>query len=96
MAENMNNNEEINVITLYDEENNAEDYEIIDVFEFKDALYAAVTPFQEEYDEESPIEITKLRVTESDGEECFSIIESEEEELAAYEELLRRDEEYED
>ena len=86
MAENMNNNEEINVITLYDEENNAEDYEIIDVFEFKDALYAAVTPF----------EITMLRVTESDGEECFSIIESEEEELAAYEELLRRDEEYDD
>ena len=91
-----NNNEEFNVITLYDEDNNAEDYEIIDVFEFKDAIYAAVTPYQEEYDEELPIEVTMLRVTEQDGEEVFSIIETEEEEQAAYDELIRRDEEYDD
>ena len=90
------NKEEMNIVTLYDEDNNAEDYEIIDVFEFKDALYAAVTPFQEEYDENIPLEITMLQVTEKDGEEYFSIIEDEAEELAAYEELLRRDEEYED
>jgi len=90
------NNEEMNVITLYDEDNNAEDYEIIDVFEFKDSVYAAVTPFQEEYDENVPLEITMLLVTEKDGEEYFSVIEDEAEELAAYEELLRRDEEYDD
>ena len=86
-------NEEMNVITLYDEENNAEDYEIIDVFEFNDSVYAAVTPYQEEYDENIPLEITMLQVTEENGEEYFSVIESEEEELAAYDELLRREEE---
>ena len=75
---------------------NAEDYEIIDVFEFKDAVYAAVTPYQEEYDEDIPLEITMLQVNEENGEEYFTIIENEAEELAAYEELLRRDEEYED
>lgn len=90
------NKEEMNVVTLYDENDNAEDYEIIDVFEFNDALYAAVTPFQEEYDENIPLEITMLQVTEKDGEEYFSVIENEEDELAAYEELLRRDEEYDD
>lgn len=89
-------NDEINVVTLYDEDNNAEDYEIIDVYEFKDSVYAAVTPYQEEYDEELPIEITMLKVTEQDGEEVFSMIESEEEELEAYNELLRRDEEYDE
>lgn len=86
-------NEEMNVVTLYDEDNNAEDYEIIDVFEFNDSVYAAVTPYQEEYDENIPLEITMLQVTEENGEEYFSIIESEEEELAAYDELLRREEE---
>lgn len=91
-----NNMEEMNVITLYDEDNNAEDYEIIDVFEFNGSTYAAVTPFQEEYDEESPIEITMLQVTEKDGEEYFTMVEDEAEELAAYEELLRREEEYDD
>lgn len=90
------NKEEMNVVTLYDEDNNAEDYEIIDVFEFQDAVYAAVTPYQEEYDENIPLEITMLQVTEENGEEYFSVIENEEDELAAYEELLRRDEEYDD
>ena len=89
-------NDEINVVTLYDEDNNAEDYEILDVFEFKNAVYAAVTPFQEEYDEDLPIEVTMLKVTEQDGEEVFSVIETEEEETEAYNELIRRDEEYDE
>lgn len=87
-------NEEINVVTLYDEEGNAQDYEIIDVFEMEENVYAAVTPFQEEYDESIPLEVTMLKVTEEDGEEIFSVMESEEEELMAYNELLRREEEY--
>ena len=87
-------NEEINVVTLYDEEGNAQDYEIVDVFEMNDNVYAAVTPFQEEYDESIPLEVTMLKVTEEDGEEIFSVMESEEEELEAYNELLRREEEY--
>lgn len=87
-------NEEINVVTLYDEEGNAQDYEIVDVFELNDNVYAAVTPFQDEYDESVPLEVTMLKVTEEDGEEIFSVMETEEEELEAYNELLRREEEY--
>jgi len=87
-------NEEINVVTLYDEEGNAQDYEIVDVFELIDNVYAAVTPFQDEYDESIPLEVTMLKVTEEDGEEIFSVMETEEEELEAYNELLRREEEY--
>lgn len=89
-----NYNEEINVVTLYDENENAQDYEIVDVFELDDSVYAAVTPYQDEYDENIPLEVTMLKVTEVDGEEIFSIIETEEEELAAYNELLRREEEF--
>ena len=87
-------NEEINVVTLYDEDGSAQDYEIVDVFELNDSIYAAVTPFQDEYDESIPLEVTMLKVTEEDGEEIFSVMESEEEELEAYNELLRREEEY--
>ncbi|MBE7013866.1 MAG: DUF1292 domain-containing protein [Ruminococcaceae bacterium] len=89
-------NEEINVVTLYDENENAQDYEIVDVFELNDNVYAAVTPYQDEYDENIPLEVTMLKVTEVDGEEIFSILETEEEELEAYNELLRREEEYSD
>lgn len=87
-------NEEINVVTLYDEEGNAQDYEIVDVFELNDNVYAAVTLFQEEYDESAPLEVVMLKVTEENGEEIFSVMESEEEEIEAYNELLRREEEY--
>ncbi len=87
-------NEEINVVTLYDEEGNAQDYEIVDVFELNDNVYAAVTLFQEEYDESVPLEVVMLKVTEENGEEIFSVMESEEEEMEAYNELLRREEEY--
>ena len=89
-------NEEINVVTLYDENENAQDYEIVDVFELNDNVYGAVTPYQDEYDENIPLEVTMLKVTEVDGEEIFSILETEEEELEAYNELLRREEEYSD
>ena len=74
-------NEEINVVTLYDEEGNAQDYEIVDVFELNDNVYAAVTLFQEEYDESAPLEVVMLKVTEENGEEIFSVMESEEEEI---------------
>jgi len=66
------------------------------VFEFHEGIYAAVTPFQEEYDETIPLEVTMLKVTEEDGEELFSMIEDEEEEVAAYDELLRRETEEEE
>ncbi|MBE7020672.1 MAG: DUF1292 domain-containing protein [Ruminococcaceae bacterium] len=89
-------NEERDVVTLYDDNNNGMDYEIIDVFEYNDSVYAAVTPLQDEYDEEVPLEVTMLKVTEVDGEEIFSVLETEEEEEEVFQELLRRDEEYND
>lgn len=82
------------IVTLYDENGDACEYEILDVFEFNGATYAGVTPYVEEIDDEAPIEVTMLKITEDEnGEELFSCIESEEEEQAAYDELLRRDEE---
>lgn len=87
-------NEEIEVVTLYDEDGNSQDYEVVDIFEFNDSIYAAVTPYQDEYDEEIPLEVTMLKVIEENEEEIFVPIETEEEELEAYNELLRRDEEY--
>ncbi len=89
-------NEERDVVTLYDDNENGMDYEIIDVFEYNDNVYAAVTPLQDEYDEEVPLEVTMLKVTEVDGEEIFSVLETEEEEEEVFQELLRRDEEYND
>ena len=89
-------NEERDVVTLYDENENAQDYEIVDVFELNDSVYAAVTPLQDEYDESIPLEVTMLKITEVDGEEIFSVLETEEEEEEAFEELLRREEEYVD
>ena len=86
-------NEEYNVVTLYDEEGNAQDYEIVDVFELDDTVYAAVTLFQDEYDESVPLEVVMLKVTEENGEEIFTVLETEEEEKA-FNELLRREEEY--
>lgn len=87
-------NEEIEVVTLYDEDGNSQDYEVVDIFEFNDSIYAAVTPYQDEYDEAIPLEVTMLKVIEENEEEIFVPIETEEEELEAYNELLRRDEEY--
>lgn len=87
-------NEEYNVVTLYDEEGNAQDYEIVDVFELDDTVYAAVTLFQDEYDESVPLEVVMLKVTEENGEEIFTVLETEEEEEKAFNELLRREEEY--
>ncbi len=89
-------NEERDVVTLYDDNENGMDYEIIDVFEYNDGVYAAVTPLQDEYDEEVPLEVTMLKVTEVDGEEIFTVLETEEEEEEVFQELLRRDEEYND
>ncbi|MBE7029138.1 MAG: DUF1292 domain-containing protein [Clostridia bacterium] len=87
-------NEERDVVTLYDENENAQDFEIVDVFEYNESVYAAVTPLQDEYDENIPLDVTMLKVTEVDGEEIFSFIETEEEEEEAFNELLRREEEF--
>lgn len=81
-----------NIIVLYDEDNNPIEFEIIDVFELNDNVYAAVTESLD-VDEDETVEVSMLKVTEKDGEEVFSFIEDEQEEMEAYNELLRRDEE---
>ncbi|MBU5449727.1 DUF1292 domain-containing protein [Acetivibrio sp. MSJd-27] len=81
-----------NIIVLYDEDNNPIEFEIIDVFELNDNVYAAVTESLD-VDEDETVEVSMLKVIEKDGEEVFSFIEDEQEEMKAYNELLRRDEE---
>lgn len=80
-----------NMIVLYDEDNNPIEFEIIDVFEMNDNVYAAVTESLD-VDEDETVEVSMLKVIEKDGEEVFSFIEDEEEEMEAYNELLRREE----
>ena len=81
-----------NIIVLYDEDNNPIEFEIIDVFELNDNVYAAVTESLD-VDADETVEVSMLKVIDKDGEEVFSFIEDEQEEMEAYNELLRRDEE---
>ncbi len=76
------------VVTLYDEDGNPEDYELIDLFEFKDNIYGAFTPVLTA-DEPDQVDVVMLKVTE-DGN-AFIEIEDASEEEAAFEELLRRE-----
>ena len=79
-----------NSIVLYDEQNNPIEFEIIDVFEMNGNVYAAVTESLD-MDEAETVEVSMLKVIEQDGEEVFSFIEDETEEMEAYNELLRRE-----
>lgn len=81
------------VVTLYDEDGNPEDYELIDLFEFKDGIYGAFTPVLTA-EEPTEVDVVMLKVTE-DGN-AFMEIEDASEEEAAFKELLRREEELED
>ena len=78
------------IVTLYDEDGNPEDYELIDLFEYNDGVYGAFTPVltAEEPDE---VDVVMLKVTE-DGN-AFMEIEDAAEEEAAFRELLRREDE---
>ncbi len=78
------------VVTLYDENGNPEDYELIDLFEFKEGIYGAFTPVLTD-EEPAEVDVVMLKVTE-DGN-AFIEIEDESEEEAAFKELLRREDE---
>lgn len=80
------------IVTLYDEDGNPEDYELIDLFEYRDGIYGAFTPVLTG-DEPQEIDVVMLKVTE-DGN-AFIEIEDASEEEAAFKELLRREEEME-
>ncbi|MBO5364439.1 MAG: DUF1292 domain-containing protein [Clostridia bacterium] len=76
------------IVTLYDEDGNPEDYELIDLFEFKDGIYGAFTPVLTG-EEPDQVDVVMLKVTE-DGN-AFIEIEDPSEEEAVFQELLRRE-----
>ena len=78
------------IVTLYDENGNPEDYELIDLFEYQDGIYGAFTPVLTG-EEPAEIDVVMLKVTE-DGN-AFIEIEDASEEEAAFKELLRREDE---
>lgn len=89
--------ENMEKITLYDENDNPCEYELIDLFELKGNVYGGFAPvLTEENADDEEIEVVMLKVLERDGKELFSEIESEEEEAEAFSELVRRQEETDD
>ena len=84
-----------NILTFYDENNEAVELEIIDSFELSEKKYAVlVTP---EQDEDSEDEVFIMRIeSESSGEDIFVLIEDEDELDAAFDMFKDRcGEEYE-
>ncbi len=86
--------EEMEKITLYDENDNPCEYELIDLFEYNDNVYGGFAPILGEESDglEEELEIVMLKVIEKDGSECFMEIADENEELEAFNELVRRQE----
>ena len=70
---NENMNEEIDVISLTDEEGNEAEFEYIDVFEYNNEEYAVLLPLQDD----GTGEVVILLVEEEDGMETFSSVEEE-------------------
>ena len=86
--------ENMEKITLYDENDNPLEYELIDLFELNDNVYGAFAPLMtEDNAEDEEVEVVMLKVIEKDDTEYFSEIESEKEEEEAFNELIRRQEE---
>ncbi len=86
--------EEMEKITLYDENDNPCEYELIDLFEYNDNVYGGFAPILGEESDglSEELEIVMLKVIEKDGKECFMEIADENEELEAFNELVRRQE----
>lgn len=83
--------ENMEKITLYDENDNPLEYELIDLFEFNDNVYGAFAPLMtEENADDEEVEVVMLKVLEKDDTEYFSEIENEKEEEEAFNELIRR------
>ena len=70
---NENMNEEIDVISLTDEEGNEAELEFIDVFEYNNEEYAVLLPLEDD----GTGEVVILLVEEEDGMETFSSVEEE-------------------
>lgn len=79
MAEELDNNE-IEVLTLTDEDGNDKDYEVVDTLEYEGDTYYALQEYFENVedldkrDENSDVEILILKRIVEDGEESFDTI----------------------
>lgn len=94
----MNGNEDI--IVLYDEEGNEENYEHIDTIEFQGEQYVVLTPaLMDEEDEGDDLEVVFMKIVpdpENPGDQMLVVIEDDNELDAVFAEFSRIMDEYED
>ena len=87
----MDDMEKMESITLYDDDGNPMEYELIDLFEFEMGVYGGFAPLMDESNQnDDEIEIVMLKVVETDEGEAFAEIDDEAEEMAAFNELVNR------
>ena len=87
----MDDMEKMESITLYDDDGNPMEYELIDLFELEGSVYGGFAPLINETNQnESEIEVVMLKVIETEEGEAFSEIEDEAEEMTAFNELVNR------
>ena len=85
--------ENMESITLYDENGTPMEYELIDLFELNGSVYGGFAPLIDEANQaDAEIEVVMLKVIETDEGEAFTEIDDEEEEVAAFNELVARSE----
>jgi len=95
----LNENDEI--IVLYDENGNEQNFEFLDTIEMDSGTYVALAPFEgddEELDEDEEVEVLFMKIEpdpENDGEEILTVVEDEDELDAVFEEFQQRMEDYE-
>ncbi len=86
--------EESNIVTLYDEDNNPINFEHLDTFEVDSKVYIVLLEILEN-EENDEVCIFRLEEDEN-GEDLLSVIEDEDELMAAFEEFENRIEDTED
>ena len=86
---------EDNIIVLEDENGNQIEFATIDVFEFNNETYFALLEVVDEGEETDEVLIMKVDNTDEENPELI-MVEDEQELEAAFEEFLKRDEEFED
>jgi len=90
--------EEIDVVTVVDDEGREHEFELFTVLEVGGKEYAVLYPLEEEEDDEEAEAIILRIETDEDGEETLVDIEDEDEwntVVAAWEEIISEDEEEE-
>lgn len=76
--------EENNILTFYDENNEAIELEIVDSFELADKKYAALATPEEQNDDESEVYLMRIE-SETSGEDVFVTIDDDDELDRAFE-----------